>query len=149
MQLTTAELSLNAPFKLGNQKLRYSGLIRAQWNRTPLTPQDRFAIGGRYTVRGFDGETSLMAERGFLIRNDIGWAVGQSGAELYTGLDYGHVGGPSTRYLLGNHLAGAVVGVRGQWTKWSYDFFVGAPVWKPQGYRTARVTAGFNLNASF
>lgn len=149
MALTTAELSLNAPFKLGDQKLRYSGLIRAQWNRTPLTPQDRFAIGGRYTVRGFDGETSLMAERGFLIRNDIGWAVGQSGAELYTGLDYGHVGGPSTRYLLGNHLAGAVIGVRGQWTKWSYDFFVGAPVWKPQGYRTARVTAGFNLNASF
>lgn len=50
----------------------YSGLIRAQWNRTPLTPQDRFAIGGRYTVRGFDGETSLMGERGWLLRNDIG-----------------------------------------------------------------------------
>jgi len=149
MKLYTAEVSLNAPFKLGEQKLRYSGLVRAQWNRTPLTPQDRFSIGGRYTVRGFDGETSLMGERGWLIRNDIGWAMGQSGAELYVGADYGHVGGRSTVDLLGRSLAGAVVGVRGQWSKLSYDFFVGAPISKPQGYRTAKVTLGFNLNAIF
>ncbi|RST54046.1 ShlB/FhaC/HecB family hemolysin secretion/activation protein [Variovorax sp. DXTD-1] len=149
MKLYTAEVSLNAPFKLGAQKLRYSGLIRAQWNRTPLTPQDRFSIGGRYTVRGFDGETSLMGERGWLIRNDVGWAMGQSGAELYVGADYGHVGGRSTADLLGRSLAGAVVGVRGQWSKLSYDFFVGAPISKPEGYRTAKTTFGFNLNASF
>ena len=149
LRLYTAELSLNAPFKLGEQKLRYSGLIRAQWNRTPLVPQDRFSIGGRYTVRGFDGETSLMGERGWLIRNDIGWAMGQSGAELYFGADYGHVGGRSTVNLLGRSLAGAVIGVRGQWTKLSYDFFVGAPIRKPEGYRTADVTLGFNVNASF
>lgn len=149
LKLYTADITLNAPFKVGEQKLRYSGLIRAQWNRTPLTPQDRFAIGGRYTVRGFDGETSLLGERGWLIRNDIGWAVGQSGAELYVGADYGHVGGRSTVDLLGRSLAGAVVGVRGQWTKLSYDFFVGAPISKPEGYRTAKVTLGFNLNASF
>ncbi|KQU91141.1 hypothetical protein ASC78_18540 [Variovorax sp. Root318D1] len=149
LRLYTAEVSLNAPFKLGEQKLRYSGLIRAQWNRTPLTPQDRFAIGGRYTVRGFDGETSLMGERGWLIRNDIGWAMGQSGAELYLGADYGHVGGRSTADLLGRNLAGAVLGVRGQWSKLSYDFFIGAPISKPEGYRTAKTTFGFNLNASF
>ncbi|WP_375338395.1 ShlB/FhaC/HecB family hemolysin secretion/activation protein [Variovorax paradoxus] len=149
LKLYTADVTLNAPFKLGEQKLRYSGLIRAQWNRTPLTPQDRFAIGGRYTVRGFDGETSLLGERGWLIRNDIGWAMGQSGAELYAGMDYGHVGGRSTIDLLGRSLAGAVIGVRGQWSKLSYDFFVGAPISKPEGYRTAKVTLGFNLNASF
>jgi hemolysin activation/secretion protein len=149
LKLYTAELSLNAPFKLGEQKLRYSGLVRAQWNRTPLIAQDRFAIGGRYTVRGFDGETSLMGERGWLIRNDIGWAMGQSGAELYVGADYGQVGGRSTVDQLGRDLAGAVVGVRGQWSKLSYDFFMGAPIRKPEGYRTARVTLGFNLNASF
>lgn len=149
MRLYTAEVSLNAPFKLGEEKLRYSGLVRAQWNRTPLTPQDRFAIGGRYTVRGFDGETSLMGERGWLIRNDIGWAMGQSGAELYVGADYGHVGGRSTADLLGRSLAGAVIGVRGQWSNLSYDFFMGVPIRKPEGYRAAKTTFGFNLNASF
>ena len=149
LRLYTADVSLNAPFKLGEQKLRYSGLVRAQWNRTPLMSQDRFAIGGRYTVRGFDGETSLMGERGWLIRNDVGWAMGQSGAELYVGADYGHVGGRSTADLLGRSLAGAVIGVRGPWSKLSYDFFVGAPLRKPEGYRTAKTTFGFNLNASF
>ena len=147
--LVTADLALNAPFQIGEQKLRYSGLIRAQWNRTPLTPQDRFAIGGRYTVRGFDGETSLLGERGWLLRNDVGWANGQSGAEAYIGADVGHVNGPSTKQLLGHTLAGAVVGVRGAMKGLNYDLFVGAPMVKPQGYRTATATLGFNLNYGF
>ena len=127
MRLTTAEVSLNAPITLrlgspgnaeadsgsGAPRLRYSGLVRAQWNATPLTPQDRFAIGGRHSVRGFDGETSLMGDRGWLIRNDIGWAMGQSGAELYAGIDCGHVGGRSTLDSIGQDLAGGAVGLRG------------------------------------
>lgn len=159
MKLTTAEVSLNAPFSLNpggseasTQKLRYSGLIRAQWNATPLTPQDRFAIGGRFSVRGFDGEISLLGDRGWLVRNDIGWAMGQSGAELYAGIDYGHVGGRSTLNTIGKDLAGGVVGVRGALggaSRLSYDFFVGTPINKPVGYRTAKVTSGFNLNVSF
>lgn len=148
-QLAAADVTLNAPFQLGGQKFRYSGQWRAQWNFTPLSPQERFAIGGRYSVRGFDGESSLMAERGWLSRNDLGWAVGQSGAELYAGIDYGHVSGPSVQLLPGNHLAGAVVGVRGATKGLNYDVFIGAPVWKPERYRTARYTSGFNLNYSF
>jgi hypothetical protein len=31
----------------------------------------------------------------------------------------------------------------------SDGFFIGAPISKPEGYRTAKVTLGFNLNASF
>ena len=149
MRLITADLNLNAPIKLGAQRLRYTALWRAQWGRTPLTPQDGFAIGGRYTVRGFDGETSLQADRGWLIRNDIGLALGASGAELYVGIDYGTVGGYKTRNLLGRQLAGGVLGLRGAAKSLSYDLFVGAPIHKPEGYRTARVTSGFNLNYSF
>ena len=149
MRLITADLNLNAPFKLGAQRLRYTALWRAQWGRTPLTPQDGFAIGGRYTVRGFDGETSLQADRGWLIRNDIGLALGASGAELYVGIDSGTVGGYKPRNLLGRQLAGGVLGLRGAAKSLSYDLFVGAPIHKPEGYRTARVTSGFNLNYSF
>ncbi|MBS0344237.1 MAG: ShlB/FhaC/HecB family hemolysin secretion/activation protein, partial [Proteobacteria bacterium] len=149
MQIFTADAALNAPFNLAGQRFRYSGLWRAQWNRTPLTPQDKFAIGGRYTVRGFDGEQNLLGERGWLLRNDIGWAVGGSGAEVYAGIDHGQVGGPSVAYQLGSRLTGGVVGVRGAWQGLSYDVFVGAPISKPEGFRTAKVTAGFNLNFSF
>lgn len=150
--LVAADASLNLPFQLADQKLRYSALWRAQWNRTPLTPQDRFAVGGRYTVRGFDGESSLMAERGWLIRNDLGWALGQSGAELYAGIDHGEVGGGSSQFLLGKRLTGAVLGLRGTANALqglSYDLFVGTPLRKPEGYRTAHLTGGFNLNLGF
>jgi len=151
-RLIAADANLNLPFQIGSQKLRYSALWRAQWNRTPLTPQDRFSIGGRYTVRGFDGESSLMAERGWLVRNDIGWALWASGAELYVGVDHGEVGGASAEYLLGKRLTGGVLGLRGALDipkGLSYDFFVGAPIKKPEGYRTAKTTAGFNLNFTF
>ena len=149
MKLFTTDASLNLPFKVAGEQLRYSALWRAQWNRTPLTPQDRFAIGGRYTVRGFDGENSLLGERGWLIRNDLGWALGQSGAELYAGMDYGHIGGPSADWQLGADLAGGVIGIRGTFRGLGYDIFVGAPIRKPEGFRTARVSGGFSLNYSF
>lgn len=153
MQLATAELALNLPFMLGGQQLRYAGLWRAQWNRTPLTPQDRLAIGGRYSVRGFDGESMLTGERGWFIRNDLGWRLpgplSTTGAEAYLGVDYGQVGGPSTAQQLGRHLAGAVLGLRGQWHGLGYDLFLGRPLARPEGFRTARTTAGFNLNWSY
>ena len=149
MRLFMADMALNAPFTIGEQRFRYSALWRAQWNRTRLTPQDQFAIGGRYTVRGFDGELNLLGERGWLLRNDIGWAMGATGAELYAGIDHGQVGGPSTAYQLGTRLTGGVVGLRGAWQGLNYDVFVGAPISKPEGFRTAKVTAGFNLSFSF
>ncbi len=100
-QIITANAQLQVPFSVGQQKLRYIGGWRGQWNRTPLIPQDRFSIGGRYTVRGFDGEQILSAERGWTFSNDLGLSLGNTGQELYLGVDYGQVGGHSTEYLLG------------------------------------------------
>lgn len=147
--IVSAEAQLALPFLLGGQRLRLTSDWRAQWNRTPLVPQDRFAIGGRYTVRGFDGESVLMAERGWLIRNDFGIALGESGHELYAGIDYGEVAGRSAELLVGTRLAGAVIGVRGAYRGLNYDVFAGRPLSKPQGFETADVTAGFNLSLSF
>ena len=149
MRLVTADARLELPIALAAQRLRYSMLWRAQWNRTRLTPQDLFAIGGRYTVRGFDGELNLMGERGWLVRNDLGWALGATGAELYAGVDHGEVGGPSAAGQVGTSLTGAVLGLRGQWQGLAYDLFVGTPLAKPDGFRTSKVTAGFSLIYSF
>ena len=55
MLLTTTEIQLTIPFNVANQNLRYVSNVRAQWNQTLLVAQDRFLIGGRYSVRGFDG----------------------------------------------------------------------------------------------
>lgn len=143
-KIVTADAVFNIPFKLGAQPLRYSGAWRAQWNRTPLVPQDRFSIGGRYTVRGFDGETTFSAERGWLVRNDLGLTLGGSGQELYFGLDYGRVGGTSSELLIGRHLAGAVLGLRGGYKGVQYDVFSGGPVDKPGRFEAGNAL-GFNL----
>lgn len=148
-RLVTAEAQYNHPILIGQQRLRYSGVFRAQWNDTPLVPQDRFSIGSRYTVRGFDGENVLSAERGWLIRNDLGIGLGDSGQELYLGIDYGEVAGPSSPYLLGRRLSGGVIGVRGAIKKLGYDIFVGQPFMKPEGFKTADATVGFSLNLAF
>lgn len=149
MQVVNADLSLNMPFEIdapwGKQAMRYLGAIRAQYNRTPLTPQDRFTIGNRYTVRGFDGEMTLSADRGWLFRNDLGFALGRSNQEIYLGVDYGAVGGQSSETLPGSELAGAVIGLRGSIKQLNYDLFVGAPLAKPDGFPSVGQVAGFNL----
>jgi len=152
-RITTADLSFNLPFAWqapwGKQTLRYSLASRAQWNGTPLTPQERFSLGGRYTVRGFDGEVTLLAENGWFVRNELAAALGQSGQEVYAGADYGQVGGPSAAFLIGRRLAGAVLGLRGALGRVSYEAFAGTPISKPDRFQTARVTAGFNLMWSY
>lgn len=149
MQLTVFDATLNAPFKLLGQSFRYIGTLRGQVNQTRLTPQDRFAIGGRYSVRGFDGEAALSAERGVLLRNDLSIAFGSSGQELYAGVDYGEVGGPSSDLLVGKSLSGVAMGLRGGYKGMYYDIFIGQPISKPTGFRTGSYTAGVSLSFSF
>lgn len=148
-RIVSAEASIAAPFKLAGEQLRYLGSWRVQWNRTPLVPQDRFSVGGRYTVRGFDGESVLMAERGWLVRNELGWQLGGSSQELYLGIDHGQVGGPSADLLVGRKLTGAVLGLRGGYGTLSWDVFIGTPLDKPRGFETAHSSSGINLTLSF
>jgi hemolysin activation/secretion protein len=141
--------SVTAPFAIGPLNFRYTGTWRAQSNRTPLIVQDRFAIGGRYSVRGFDGESSLVAERGWLVRNELAVPLGTSEHEVYGGLDHGAVNGPSSATLVGHSLTGGVVGLRAAISRVQYDVFLGAPIRKPDRFHTARLTTGFSLSANF
>lgn len=145
-RLFNADVNLTLPL---GRTLAYQTTWRGQWNRTPLVPQDRFAIGGRYTVRGFDGETSLSAERGWLLRNDVIWTVPSTSQQLYLAFDQGVVSGPSAVRLLGTRLSGMALGWRGQLGRLQVDVFAGRPVRMPSGFRTASVATGFNLNYEY
>lgn len=140
---------LDLPFELGSQQFRYNVQYQRQVSNTPLTPQEQFAIGNRWTVRGFDGERTLSASHGWYVRNDIAWRTPVPNQELYLGADYGEVGGYSSEYLIGKHLAGGVVGLRGSAFNTGYDLFAGRPFSKPDGFRTSSTTLGFNLNWSW
>jgi hemolysin activation/secretion protein len=145
-RLFNADVNLNIPL---GQTLLYQAAWRAQWNRTALVPQDRFAIGGRYTVRGFDGESSLSAERGWLQRNDLIWSVPGTHQQFYVAFDHGVVSGPSAGRLLGTRLTGTALGWRGQSGRLQADVFVGRPVRMPAGFRTASLASGFILNYEY
>lgn len=148
MRLLQADLNLQQPLELAGRKYNYSGQWRWQNNRTPLIPQDRFALGGRYTVRGFDGLSVLSAERGWLLRNEVSTSLTQQ-VQGYIAADMGHVDGLSATQLIGQSLAGAVLGLRGQIGKWQWDVFAGGPLSKPQGFKTSSTTAGFSVAAQF
>lgn len=153
MRLWLLDASLSVPFKLGQQTFNYHGSLRRQWHQTPLTPQDRFSIAGRYTVRGFDGANVLSAESGVLVRNELSTALDQTPYNVYAGVDWGRVGGPSAAFLLGRELTGGVVGLRSNWktgpVQTQLDLFVGQPLKKPAGFRAAKSVYGFSLNTQF
>lgn len=149
MQLLIADANLSFPFALAGRAWTYSGNWRAQSNFTPLTPQDRFTIGGRYSVRGFDGQSSLSTERGWLLRNEMLTPIGTGNIGVYLGLDHAELGGASAGSLIGTRLSGMVIGLRGALNKLQFDVFAGIPVRKPPGFITDASTAGFNLNLNF
>lgn len=153
MRLWLLDASLSTPFDLGSQRWNYLSRLRAQSHQTRLTPQDRFAIGGRHTVRGFDGISLLSADSGMFVRNELSTQLGASPYSVYLGLDLGRVSGPFAEQLVGRHLAGAVVGMRSHWqtgrVQSSLDLFVGQPVSKPEGFVTAKSVFGFSFNTQF
>lgn len=138
-------LQLNAPFQLWGQSFRYNGQFQRQMTHSPLTPQDQMSIGNRWTVRGFDGEYTLNGNEGWFVRNDIAWQTPVPNQELYLGADYGEVKG-GIDYQVGHHLAGGVIGLRGNVLKTGYDLFAGVPFSKPDGFSTSPVSLGFNLS---
>lgn len=148
-EILSVQTSLNLPFTLAEHAFYWQPEFRAQQNFRNLTSQDRFSIGSRYTVRGFDGENMLSGDRGLLVRNDIGMQLRQSSHYLYLGTDYGLINGDSTALLIGRSLAGAVLGIKGNVFQVNYDLFAGSPLYKPDGFNTSSAVAGFNLSYSF
>ncbi|WP_377152859.1 ShlB/FhaC/HecB family hemolysin secretion/activation protein [Roseateles sp. UC29_93] len=152
VRLLQGGYSLNGAMTLGARQLQLSTSLRGQYALNRLTPQDRFSIGGRYTVRGFGSDASLSADNGLLWRNEaelpLSAAQQSPAVSMYLGVDAGLVGGHGAERLAGRHLTGAVIGSRVRTQGFSLEVFAGAPLWQPSRFPAARVVAGFNLTYS-
>lgn len=140
------------PFTMGHRPAVYTASFHGQWTMAGdrLYGVDMISMGNRYTVRGFDGEYTLMGESGWYLRNEVASSIPQLHSDVYVGIDVGKVYGPSTEDLVGKNIAGAVVGMRGSFSSGlSYDVFAGLPIYKPDGYHTEHVTSGFTLSWRF
>ncbi len=150
MTIYTFDLSYsNKLFK--ELPIKYNGDLHIQLNGTSLTSQDKMGIGGRYTVRGFDGDLSLSSEKGGYLRNTFSYFL-NSYHQIYLGLDVGHVFGKDSKNLVGKTLVGAALGAKGSLNtigSLSYDLFIGTPIYKPKQFHTKKIAFGFSLSYDF
>lgn len=136
----------------GHRPASITTSFHGQWTlgNKRLFSRDMISLGNRYTVQGFDGENTLMAESGWYMRNEVASYIPKWKSSIYANIDFGAVYGPSTEVLTGKFIAGTSLGIRGQFKSGLfYDVFVGAPLYKPSGYKTDSVTAGFQAGVRF
>ena len=139
------------PFTFDHRPATFTSSLHGQWtmNEQRLYGVDMISMGGRYTVRGFDGEVTLMGANGWYLRNEFATKFPKQKAELYLDLDVGAVYGYGADLYNGHVLAGAALGVRGTVNDISYDIFAAAPIEKPEGFHTPDVTYGFSIGLKF
>ena len=139
------------PFEFSHRPATFTTSFHGQYTMDDmrLYGVDMISMGNRYTVRGFDGEVTLMGTNGWYLRNELSTRFPKQKAELYLGLDVGAVYGYGTEVYNGHVIAGTVLGLRGAMAMLSYDIFAAKPIQKPEGFRTPDVTYGFSLGMKF
>ena len=139
------------PFEFSHRPATFTTSFHGQYTMEGmrLYGVDMISMGNRYTVRGFDGEVTLMGTNGWYLRNEFATRFPKQKAELYLGLDVGAVYGYGTEVYNGHVIAGTVLGLRGAMDMLSYDVFAAKPIQKPEGFRTPDVTYGFSLGIKF
>ena len=139
------------PFEFCHRPATLTTSFHGQWTMDDmrLYGVDMISMGNRYTVRGFDGEVTLMGTNGWYLRNEFATRFPKQKAELYLGLDVGAVYGYGTDLYNGHTMMGATVGLRGSIDIVSYDVFAAMPIRKPEGFHTSDVTSGFSLGVKF
>jgi len=134
-------------FNAMQQQFNYSPHFMLQFTPDRLSSIEKFALGNRWTVRGFDGENSLQENKGWYWRNDLAWRAPDRNYQPYLGIDMGRaIGDQSQQFYSGKTLVGTTIGVRGAYLHIDYDLFAGIPLKKPQGFYTDPVALGFSLH---
>lgn len=148
--IVKVDIDVNQPIQIADQALNYHATFKGQYATEALVPNERLIVGGRYTVRGFDGERSLSGDHGALFRQELSAYLGDKPHAVYAGIDAGYVkldNDSQDDLLLGNHLIGGVVGVKGYVTplRTSYDLFAGYPLKQPDNFSDKEWVTGFSL----
>ena len=143
-------LNLNYKYKF-ELPLSYDLNINARYGLNKLSLQDKFSIGGYHSVRGFDGESSLVGNHGVSVRNTLSYNYYKSNS-IYAGLDAGMVRAASSGIKDKNTLTGYAIGLRGSikaYNNLSYDISVSKPLYKPKSFETKSTNVNFIISYEF
>lgn len=142
-----ADLSFNHSFYISTAPYQYNMQWHGQYSAQTLIPQDRFSIGGRYTLKGLNDEQSLSGESGLLLQQEVAKILSvnnQITLVPYITLDQGWVDGPSTEYLAGRYLMSTSLGARLYSKNISIDGFIGRGLQAPRSI-DKQTSAGFKV----
>lgn len=142
------EGSLNFRANSSIKPLTYDLYIYYMYSSDKLTTQDKLNIGDYHTVRGFDGQMSLLGNRGFYVRNTLEYNYYKTN-NIYLAFDTAKVGGSEARYTNDRVLTGTGLGTKGTLKSFSYDLFAGRPLNKPENFKTDSVVLNFKLSYNF
>ncbi|MFL9874684.1 ShlB/FhaC/HecB family hemolysin secretion/activation protein [Paraburkholderia megapolitana] len=144
-QILTTSTSLNVPFRIDSRAFGYRGTFFLQHALQPTPFTEYLQIGGRYSVRGSDGNQSLAVQNGWTWRNELATGL-FAGSETYVALDAGQVSGdPAT--ARGRTLIGSALGIRGSYRGLGYDVSVGMPLLRPDTIQTG--TPSLNVRMTY
>lgn len=145
--LWSADLRLNYPLLILDHPAQYRLNWKGQYAPKILVPQDRFYIGGRYSVRGFDGDVMLSGDNGHYLQQEMSFGTVIPNTQFYLGIDQGWVNGRNS--IVGKrHLLGSVFGLRSYSRGVYLDAFAGHGLVAPKTLAKDWVT-GFSLSYSY
>lgn len=132
----TAQLNTHLSVPGFTAPITYRMTSLHQWSPHTLWASDRMALGGRYSVRGFDG--SLSGDYGYYAQHEWrlplhrSFVLPDASASLFLGLDHGTVLSQTGASPDGNSgegtLVGATLGVDYQWRDITLSVMLSKPL---------------------
>lgn len=151
-KIWTLSAGINRAFELADRRWSASSSLRAQHTKNATTSIDQLSIGGRGSVRGFDGEAVLLAESGYVLRNEISTParlLKGVDTQFIAALDLGRVFGPGDVNLVGRKLAGLAAGLRGATRKLQFEALLATPLYRPEGFRSRKLNPYLSVACLF
>jgi hemolysin activation/secretion protein len=139
-------------FTLAQRHYQYSSTLRGQHTKNTTLSVDQISIGGRSSVRGFDGDSVLLAENGLVLRNEVSTplkTLNSVETAAYLAVDYGRVWGPSDFALVGKRLIGLALGLKGRWRATNFNAALSTPLSLPEGFSSSRLNVYLSATQSF
>ena len=148
-QKYTADLSWYKPFMIKEQRFSYRVSFSGQYSDDILYSSEKLGIGDDTTVRGFK-ENSIMGDKGFYIRNEIGYNY--KSLEPFIAYDYGRVKDVyKDEYYEknGSEMSGAAIGLRMYLNNFDMSFSYSKPLTAPAYIKKNTHEIYFSMSTRF
>ena len=141
-------LNYSLPFALAGQNFSLQSSYQQQHSDNILHPNEEFAIGGLYTVRGFK-EQSISADIGYYSRNELHWYINSSAGpsqasefwgspSLFMAYDFG-ITTSNTRSPNVGSLSGTAVGASSYGKYGHFSLTISQSIARPAHFEQERV----------